>query len=70
EVDCSLKCGTAENYWEMMTEIAAPVVAALSNADDDTKETIKIEVFEIVNTKYPGGNITMKGSCMLIYGEK
>lgn len=70
EVDCSLKCGTAENYWEMMTEIAAPVVAALSNTDDETKDTIKREVFELVNTKYPGGNIIMNGSCMLIYGEK
>ncbi len=70
EVACSLKCGTAENYWDMMTEIAAPVVAALSKADDAMIDTIKKEVYELVNAKYPTGNIIMDGSCLLIYGEK
>lgn len=70
EVTCKLKCGTAEIYWEMMTEIAAPVVAALNNADDVMKEKIKKEVFELLNKKYPNGNVIMNGSSLLIYGEK
>jgi ubiquinone/menaquinone biosynthesis C-methylase UbiE len=70
EVTCNLNCGTAEIYWKMMTEIAAPVVAALSKADDAMKEKIKKEVYEIVNEKYPDGNVIMDGSALLIYGEK
>ena len=70
EVLCSLQCGTAENYWQMMTEIAAPIVAALSKADDTKIEKIKTEVIEWVNQKYPTKNIIMEGSALLIYGEK
>ncbi len=70
EVTGKLKCGTIDGYWTMMTEIAAPFAAALGNADGAMKEKIKAEVYELVNEKYPSGNIIMKGSAMLIYGEK
>ena len=70
EVICKLKCGTAENYWEMMTEIAAPIVATLSKADDEMKAKIKREVCDLVNEKYPDGNTIIDGSALLIYGEK
>ncbi|HTN00030.1 MAG TPA: class I SAM-dependent methyltransferase [Pedobacter sp.] len=70
EVICNLKCETAETYWEMMTEIAAPVVAALRKADDVMKNKIKREVYELINEKYPDGNIIMQGSALVIYGEK
>ncbi|MEO8516693.1 MAG: class I SAM-dependent methyltransferase [Flavobacterium sp.] len=70
EVICKLNCGTAEIYWEMMTEIAAPVVAALSKANDVMKDKIKRDVYELINKKYPDGNVIMDGSALLIYGEK
>ncbi|MBP9924363.1 MAG: methyltransferase domain-containing protein [Cyclobacteriaceae bacterium] len=70
EVICKLKCGTTETYWQMMTEIAAPVVAALSKGDDAMKDKIKREVYELVNKKYPDGNVIMDGSALIIYGEK
>ena len=70
EVTCNLKCETAEIYWQMMTEIASPVVSALSKADDAIKEKIKREVYKLVNEKYPEGNVIMDGSALLIYGEK
>ena len=70
EVMCKLNCGTAEVYWEMMTEIAAPVVAALSMADDAMKDKIKREVYELVNERYTVGKVIMDGSALLIYGEK
>jgi len=70
EVACELKCGTTEIYWEMMTEIAATVVAALSKADDAMKDKIKTEVQELLNRKYPDGNLILDGSALLIYGEK
>jgi ubiquinone/menaquinone biosynthesis C-methylase UbiE len=70
EVICKLKCETTEIYWQMMTEIAAPVVAALSKAGDAMKDKIKREVYELINEKYPDGNVIMDGSALIIYGEK
>ena len=70
KITCVLQCGTAEIYWQLMTEIAAPIVAGLNNADDKMKEKIKTEVCELVNKKYPDGNVNIDGTALLIYGEK
>lgn len=70
EVAGKLKCGTTDVYWNMMTEVAAPFVAALSKADDTMKEKIKQEVYQLVNQKYPEGNIIIDASALVIYGEK
>jgi len=53
EVNGKLNSGTTDAYWNFMTEVVAPVVAALSKADDATKTRIKSEVYELVNQKYP-----------------
>lgn len=65
-----LKCGTAEVYWNMMTEVAAPFVAALSKADEAMKAKIKQEVFQALHEKYPDGNVNIDSSALVIYGEK
>jgi ubiquinone/menaquinone biosynthesis C-methylase UbiE len=70
EITGKLKCGTAEVYWNMMTEVAAPFVAALSKADDSMKEKIKTEVYQLINQKYPDGEVMMDSSAFVIYGEK
>lgn len=70
ELEGKLKCGTAEVYWEMMTEIAAPFVAALSKADDAVYAKIKSEVLEKVNAKFPDGNVVFDGYSLIIYGKK
>ncbi|MEK9171971.1 MAG: class I SAM-dependent methyltransferase [Patescibacteria group bacterium] len=70
EIAGKLKCGTADVYWNMMTEVAAPFVAALSKADEAMKEKIKREVYQAVNQKYPDGNILIDSSALVIYGEK
>ena len=70
EVQGKLNSGTADVYWNMMTEVAAPFVAALSKADDVMKEKIKNEVFELVNHKYPDGNVMIESSALVLYGEK
>jgi ubiquinone/menaquinone biosynthesis C-methylase UbiE len=69
-VDAKLKCGTTDVYWNMMTEVAAPVVSALSKADETLKEKIKSEVYQVVNEKYPDGKIRIDSSALVIYGEK
>ena len=70
EVNGQLKCGTTDVYWNMMTEVAAPFVSALSKADDGLREKIKGEVYQTVNQKYPDGNVLMDASALVIYGEK
>ncbi len=69
-VDGKLKCGTTDVYWNLMTEVAAPVVSALSKADEATKQKIKDEVYQAVTEKYPDGNIRIDSSALVIYGEK
>ncbi|RHX89370.1 class I SAM-dependent methyltransferase [Leptospira stimsonii] len=70
EVDGKLKCQTAETYWNVMTEVAAPIVAALSKADENLKEKIKEEVFQSVNQKYSSGDVQIESSALVVWGEK
>ena len=70
EIAGKLNSKTTDIYWEMMTEIGAPIVAALSKADDALKEKIKTEVYQVVREKYPDGNVIMDSSAIVIFGEK
>ncbi|TGM58915.1 class I SAM-dependent methyltransferase [Leptospira adleri] len=70
EVGGKLKCQTAETYWNVMTEVAAPIVAALSKADEDTKEKIREEVCHTIHHKYPNGDVQIESSALIVWGEK
>lgn len=70
EVVSKLNCKTTTVYWDMMNDIAAPVVAALGKADSDTRQKIKEEVFAVVNQKYPDNRVFIDCSALVIYGEK
>ena len=70
EVASVMPCETTDTYWSMMTEIAAPVVAALGKADEETRAKIKRDVYETVNAKFPNGNVMIDCSALVIYGEK
>ena len=64
-----MHCESGQNYWDFMTDIAAPFVAALSNADDETIEKIRVDVVNSVNERYPD-NAVIDTSGVIIYGEK
>lgn len=70
EVHATLNSGTVDSYWNFMTDVGAPVVAALDKADEATKVIIKSEVYEAVNQKYPDGGVKIDASALVIYGEK
>ncbi len=70
EITGKLNCKTTDVYWNMMTEIGAPIVAALSKADEAMKEKIKKEVYQAVNQKYADGKVFIDSSALVIYGEK
>jgi len=58
----------ADTYWEMITEVGAPIVAAMSEADKHMREQIKNEVFRKIHEKFPDDNINLQGSAILICG--
>jgi len=70
EVSGKLNAGTADVYWKYMTEVVAPVVSALNQADDTMKTKIKNEVFESVRQKYAEGKVSIDSSSWVVYGEK
>ena len=69
EIPGKLNCETADVYWDMMIDVAAPFVAALSKANDGMKEKIKSEVFELVKQKFPD-KVEFETSSLVIFGEK
>lgn len=68
-VPTQMRSGTADTYWNMMTEVGAPIVAALSQADEATREKIKEEVLELVRNRYPG-EVAIDASAIVISAEK
>ena len=70
EISSTLHCGTFVRYWSMMTEIGAPVNAALSKADNHLKEQIKNEVFEMVAQKYAVDNLQLDANAIVITAGK
>jgi ubiquinone/menaquinone biosynthesis C-methylase UbiE len=70
EVAGKLNIGNKKAYWNFMTEVAAPVVAALSNADCDMLVTVRREVFNSIKQKYPDGDLSLDSNAFVIYGEK
>lgn len=70
EVQSMLNSKTADVYWSLQTEVAAPVVAALDKANDEQKQKIKKEVFEKIHQKFTEGNVIIDANALIIYGEK
>jgi SAM-dependent methyltransferase len=70
EVAGKLNCRDAEGYWNFMNEVAGPVAAALSKVDEQVKATIKNEVVESINQRYPVGKTMVDSNGIIIYGEK
>jgi ubiquinone/menaquinone biosynthesis C-methylase UbiE len=70
EILGKLNCGTADTYWNMMTEVAAPFVAALSQADETMRQKIKKEVFQTINERYPDGNVIIDSGALIISAVK
>ena len=70
EVSGKLEPGNRKIYWNFMTEIAAPVVAALKNADCEMKVKVRSEVFNLIKQKFPDGALSIESNALVIYGEK
>lgn len=70
EVKGKLNAKNRKIYWNFMTEVVAPVVAALNNADCEMKVKIRSEVFDSIKQIYPAGELAIDSNAFIIYGEK
>ena len=70
EITGKAEFGSALSYWMNMTEVGAPIVAALSKADKATKATIRKEVFEQLEKNTEDENVKLDYASLIIYGEK
>lgn len=61
---------TPETYWNFMTEVAAPVVAALSEADEATYSKIKSEVIEEASKFVSNGKLQLNAAAVVTCGAK
>jgi len=59
-----------DRYWEMMMEVAAPIVAALVNADEATIAAIKAETAELFLSKNKDNTAVLDYGALVIYAEK
>ena len=70
EITGKLLCGSNDNYWNFMNEVAAPVVAAMSQADAAMQEKIRHEVYELVDRNHPDHSAALDYSALIISGQK
>ncbi len=70
EVQLNFTAASIDAYWNFMTELAAPVVAGMSKADDTTKEKIKKEVYEAAQKYMDGNEFAISATALIIKAEK
>lgn len=71
EINGQVEAESFDFLWTYMNDVAAPVVAALSKADDAMRIKIKQEIAEGIKQKYPGeGALQLNYQALLFYGEK
>ncbi len=61
---------SAELYWAYMSDIAAPIVMALSNADDATRAKVGESVKELARQFETDGRIVFPWKSWVVSGEK
>ena len=61
---------TPDQYWQFMTEIAAPVVAGLGKADAATRERIRTETLDVARRSVRDGTVQMLSTATVIVGTR
>jgi ubiquinone/menaquinone biosynthesis C-methylase UbiE len=69
-VPTTLPAGTAAGYWEMMTEVAAPVAGALAQASPEQQAAIRHDVLALIQERYPSGPVVIPAGTLVISGHK
>ena len=59
-----------DDFWTQMNEIAAPVVGALSKADEQTRQRIKAELHDTVKPFETTDGLTLDFCALVVSGTK
>lgn len=59
-----------DEYWNMFTEVAAPVVRWMANATESEREKIQSQVYANIKQRMPTNPLVFKTSAWVIGGEK
>ena len=70
EIQHRVEFDSPEGYWQNMMEVAAPVVAAMSQADEATKAAIKESLFAKLEPLAAAGKISLPFGSLVLAGEK
>lgn len=70
DVSGELRFPTADQYWEFMTQVAAPVVAGLAKADEPTRAAIREEVLARARATTTDGTVRLNWAATVVVGEK
>ena len=70
EVQGTVTFDGPEGYWQNMMEVAAPVVAAMSQATDDTRAAIKSALFTKLEPLAVDGKISLPFGSLVLVAEK
>ncbi|MHA4811166.1 class I SAM-dependent methyltransferase [Flavitalea flava] len=61
---------TREKYWEIMMDVAAPVVAAMAKADEATRIRTQQELYSLLETHTQDGSLRLGYAAIVLHGEK
>ena len=70
EVSSLMVHESPEQYWQFMTEIAAPVAAALAKADEAARERIRVDVLDLARRSMRDGTVRMLSTAIVIVGTR
>lgn len=70
DVPVQLVADSAEQYWSMVAELTAPVVAILASVDDATRDRITDRVLEAARQHEADGKLRLGGMARCVVGTK
>ena len=70
DVPIALQAESPEQYWLMLTELTAPVVAVLGQVDDAARERIATSVIDAARAFEVDGGVRLPGTARCVLGTK
>ena len=70
KVSTDLVLDSPDSYWEFMTDIATTVAMGLAKADEESRELIRSDVFELLGRYEHNGAIRLRSTATVVAGTR
>ncbi|WP_413670849.1 class I SAM-dependent methyltransferase [Mucilaginibacter sp. Mucisp86] len=70
EIAGKVDYGSFDLYWQIMMEVGAPIVAAMSQADEPSRQKIKEEVAALFQSQNTGGTALLNYGVLIISAQR